>query len=120
MGGSVALIAATRVQPPVDAVVELSGEADPTQLLGIPLNAGAAVQQLAVPTMFVVTNNEQYTSVDETRAMYHAAKTSDKRLEVLRPVRWSARVGVAHQRKWRGVSSVTTKVTEFITAHTRS
>jgi dienelactone hydrolase len=83
MGGSAALIAATRVQPPVDVVVELSGQADPTSQLGIPLNAGAAVAQLAVPAMFVVANNDPYTSVQETRAMYQAAKTADKRLEVL-------------------------------------
>ena len=53
MGGSAALIAATRVKPPVDPVVELSGQAKPTSLLRIPLNRGA-VQQLTVPTMFVV------------------------------------------------------------------
>jgi alpha-beta hydrolase superfamily lysophospholipase len=84
MGGSAVLIAGTRVEPPVDAVVELSGQADPTsQLGGIPLNAGAAVAQLAVPTMFMVANNDAYTTVEETRAMHQAAKAGDKRLEVL-------------------------------------
>ena len=83
MGGSAALIAAARVQPPVDAVVELSGEANPTSLLHIPLNAEAAVQVLTVPAMFVGANLDQFTSVDETRAMYQAHKTADKRLLVL-------------------------------------
>jgi pimeloyl-ACP methyl ester carboxylesterase len=41
MGGAAVLIAATRVQPPVAAVVSLSAETDPTSLVGgIPLNAG--------------------------------------------------------------------------------
>ena len=83
IGGSAALIAATRVQPPIDAVISLSGEANPTSLLHLPLNARAAVQQLTVPAMFVVANLDQYTSVDETRAMYQTDKSADKRLLVL-------------------------------------
>jgi dienelactone hydrolase len=84
MGGVAVLIAGTRVQPPVAVVVSLSGEPDPTSLVGgIPLNAGAVVDQLTVPTMFVVATNDSYVSVGETRAMYRAVKTDDKRLEVL-------------------------------------
>jgi dienelactone hydrolase len=84
MGGSAVLIAGTRVRPPVAAVVELSGETDPTNLVGgIPLDAGAAVGRLAVPSMFVVATNDRYAPVAETRAMYQAAKARDKRLEVL-------------------------------------
>ena len=65
-------------------MVSLSGEVDPTSLVGgIPLNAGAAVKRLAVPTMLVVATNDRYTSVEETRAMYRAVKAHDKRLEVL-------------------------------------
>jgi alpha-beta hydrolase superfamily lysophospholipase len=83
MGGSAALIAATRAQPPVDAVISLSGEANPTSLLHIPLNAQAAVRRLTVPAMFVVADLDQYTSVEETRAMYRIDHTADKRLLVL-------------------------------------
>jgi dienelactone hydrolase len=84
MGGAAVLIAGTRVQPPVAAVVSLSGETDPTSLVGgIPLNAGAAVKQLAVPTMFVVATNDRYVSVEETRTMHRAVKTRSKRLEVV-------------------------------------
>jgi esterase/lipase len=43
----------------------------------------AAVAQLAVPTMFVVADNDPYASVDETRAMHQATEASDNRLEVL-------------------------------------
>jgi len=121
MGGSAVLIAGTRVQPPVDAVVELSGQADPTsQLGGIPLNAGAAVQQLTVPTMFVVANNDAYTSVEETRAMHQAAKASDKRLEVLSS-EFNGRHGWGLLTDTRGekFSSAATTATEFIAAHTR-
>jgi dienelactone hydrolase len=84
MGGAAVLIAATRVQPPVAAVVSLSAETDPTSLVGgIPLNAGAAVTQLRVPTMLVVATHDNYVSVAETRAMYQAVKSGGKRIEVL-------------------------------------
>jgi dienelactone hydrolase len=121
MGGAAVLIAGTKVQPPVAAVVALSGEVDPTSLVGgIPLNAGAAVKQLAVPTMLVVATNDRYAPVDETRAMYQALKTRDKRLEVL-----SGRFDGLHG--WEllnnatggGFTSVARKVASFIAAHTR-
>ena len=121
MGGSAALIAATRAQPPVDAVVELSGEADLTSQLGIPLNAAAAVGQLAVPTMFMVANNDAYTTVEETRAMYQAAKTADKRLEVL-PGRFNGMHGwgMLNEVGSGRLSSAATTVTAFVAAHTSS
>ena len=121
MGGSAALIAATRVQPPVNAVVELSGQADLTSQLGIPLNAGAAVTQLAVPAMFVVANYDAYTTVEETRAMYQAAKTADKRLEVL-PTKFEGLHGwgMLPEVSSGGVSSAAATVTEFLAAHTGS
>jgi pimeloyl-ACP methyl ester carboxylesterase len=118
MGGSAALIAATRARPPVDAVVALSGEANPTTLLHLPLNARAAVPQLTVPAMFVVANLDQYTSVDETRAMYQAAKNTDKHLLVL-PSQFNGFHG------WQvltnvggGFSSTAATVAEFTAAHT--
>jgi dienelactone hydrolase len=84
MGASAVLIAGTQVKPPVAAVVSLSGEPNPTNLVGgIPLNAGAAIAQLTVPTMFVVATDDRYASVKETRTMYRAVKTDAKRLEVL-------------------------------------
>jgi dienelactone hydrolase len=84
MGGAAALIAGSQLQPPLAAVVSLSGETDPTELVGgIPLDAGAAVEHLRVPTMLVVAANDQYVSVGETRTMYQAVETSDKRLLAL-------------------------------------
>jgi dienelactone hydrolase len=118
MGGSAALIAATRVQPAVAAVVSLSGEANPTTLLHLPLNARAAVPRLTVPAMFVVANLDQYTSVAETRAMYQAAKTTGKRLVVL-PSQFNGFHG------WQvltnvggGFSATAAAVAGFIAAHT--
>jgi alpha-beta hydrolase superfamily lysophospholipase len=118
MGGTAALIAATRLRPPIDAVVSLSGAANPTSLLHIPLNAQAAVQQLTVPAMFVLANLDQFTSVDETRAMYQAAKTTDKRLLVL-PGQFDGFHGWQVLTNTSGAfSSTAAKVTEFIAAHT--
>jgi dienelactone hydrolase len=118
MGGSAALIAATGAQPAVDAVVELSGEANPTSLLHIPLNARAAVGQLTVPAMFLVANYDQYTTVDETRAMYQAAKTADKRFLVL-PNQFDGFHGWQVLTNTSGkFSRAATRVTDFIAAHT--
>jgi dienelactone hydrolase len=119
MGGSAALIAATRVQPPVAAVVSLSAEANPTSLLHIPLNAQAAVQQLTVPAMFVVANLDQYTTVEETRAMYQADKTAAKRLLVLAG-QFDGFHGWQVLTDASGAFSPTvTKVAAFLAAHTR-
>jgi dienelactone hydrolase len=116
MGGSAALIAATRVKPPVDPVFELSGQAKPTSLLRIPLNGRGAVQQLTVPTMFVVSNYDQYTSVDEPRAMYQTYQTNkpaEKRLLVL-PGQFDGCHGwMALTNASGGFSSTTNKVAEF-------
>jgi dienelactone hydrolase len=120
MGGSAALIAATRVQPPIDAVISLSGEANPTSVLHLPLNARAAVQQLTVPALFVVANLDQLTTVDETRAMYQSDKTADKRLLVL-PNQYEGFHGWQVLTEANGAfSSTASKVAEYIAAHTGS
>jgi pimeloyl-ACP methyl ester carboxylesterase len=122
MGGAAVLIAGTRIQPPVAAVVSLSGEADPTNLVGgIPLNAGTAVAQLTVPTMFVIATNDRYASVQEARAMYRAVKTGDKRLEVLSGDfdglhGWALLKNPATGEEFGPVAA---KVAAFLTAHTR-
>jgi dienelactone hydrolase len=122
MGGAAVLIAGTKVQPPVAAVVSLSGEPDPTSLVGgIPLNAGAAVRQLSVPTMLVVATNDGDVSVAETRAMYKAVKTDDKRLEVLSGDfdglhGWALLKNPATGEEFGPVAA---KATAFVAAHTR-
>jgi dienelactone hydrolase len=122
MGGAAVLIAGTRVQPPVAAVVSLSGEPDPTSLVGgIPLNAGAVVDQLRVPTMLVVATNDGTVSVAQTRAMYRAVKSGDKRLEVLSGDfdgghGWDLLKNPATGEEFGPVAA---KVAAFLTAHTR-
>ena len=122
MGGAAVLIAGTRVQPPVTAVVSLSGEPDPTSLVGgIPLNAGAVVDQLTVPTMFVVATNDGTVSVAETRTMYQALRTKGKRLEVLSGDfdglhGWDLLRNPATGEQFGPVAA---KVAAFLTAHTR-
>jgi alpha-beta hydrolase superfamily lysophospholipase len=121
MGGAAVLIAGTRVQPPPVAVVSVSGETDPTSLVGsIPLNAGAAVNQLTVPTMLVVATNDRYVSVEETRTMYQAVKNRDKRLEVLsgpfdRRHGWQ----LLNDPAGGELTSVATNVAAFLIAHSR-
>ena len=121
MGGAAALIAGTRVQPPLAGVVSLSGETDPTDLVGgIPLDAGAAVGQLNVPTMLVVATNDQYVSVEETRMMYRAAATRDKRLLVLSK-EFDGRHGVEllTDPATGRFTSVAPQVATFLAAHSR-
>jgi hypothetical protein len=98
-------------------VVSLSGEADPTSLVGgIPLHAGTAVKQLIVPTMFVVATNDTYASVADTGEMYQAVKGGGKRLEVL-----SGSFDGLHG--WRLLTDPASgqfgSVAAFLTAHTR-
>ena len=123
MGGAAVLIAGTRVKPPVAAVVSLSGEPDPTSLVGaIPLHAGAVVDQLRVPTMFVVATNDNYASVAETRAMYQAVKAGDKRLEVLSGDFDGLHGWALLQNPATGAEfgPVAAKMAAFLTAHTGS
>jgi alpha-beta hydrolase superfamily lysophospholipase len=122
MGGAAVLIAGTRIKPPVAAVVSLSGEPDPTNLVGgIPLNARAAVAQLRAPTMLVVATNDRYVSVQETRTMYRAVKSDAKRLEVISgdfdgSHGWELLKDPARGEEFGPVAA---KVAAFLTAHTR-
>lgn len=83
MGATAVLVAGAVIRPPVAAVVSLSGERDLTSLIGLPLNAGAAVPHLGSPTMYVVATDDSDAPVEETRAMYRATRAADKRIMVL-------------------------------------
>jgi pimeloyl-ACP methyl ester carboxylesterase len=121
MGGTAVLIAGTRVRPQVDAVVSVSGVPDPTSRIGIPLNAGAVLGQLAVPTMLLVATNDSVVSVEETQAMHRSVKAGAKRLEVL-----TDEYDGGHG--WRlltdpatgELGSVAAGVAAFLTGHTRN
>lgn len=118
MGGAAALIAGTRVRPPLAAVVSLSGEPDPTELVGgIPLDAAAVIGQLRVPTMFVVATHDRYVSVEQTRALHRAVRTKDKQLLTLSG-EFDGRHGreLLVDRSTGRFSSVATRVAAFLAA----
>jgi pimeloyl-ACP methyl ester carboxylesterase len=83
MGATAVLIAGASMRPPPAAVVSLSGERDLTRLIGLPLNAGAAVGHLTSPTLYLVATGDSDAPVGQTRAMYRATRAADKRLVVL-------------------------------------
>lgn len=78
LGGTAALVAATRISPPAAGVVDLSGPAEWTDL-----HALDAVRKLTLPSLFVVSRFD-VSFLADTRAMYRAAASKDKRL-VVRP-----------------------------------
>lgn len=122
MGGAAVLVAGATLRPPVAAVVSLSGESDPSSVVGLPvhtLNAGAAVTRLTSPTMFVVATDDRYASVEETRAMYRATRATDKRIEVLSGANtglhgW-ALLSDSEGRSWTPVAA---RIAAFVLDHT--
>ena len=77
-GGVVALQVAASIRPPVDAVVDLSGE---KSWMG--LDSLAAGRRLRVPALFAVAPGDRYVSVTTMRRLYQAAPARPKRLVVL-------------------------------------
>jgi pimeloyl-ACP methyl ester carboxylesterase len=78
VGGVVALQVAASIRPPVDAVVDLSGE---RRWLG--LDSLAAARRLEVPALFAVAPGDPFVSVGAMRRLYEAAPVRVKRLVVL-------------------------------------
>jgi pimeloyl-ACP methyl ester carboxylesterase len=77
-GGMVALQAAVSIRPPVDAVVDLSGE-----LRWSGLDSLAAAGRLQVPALFAVAPGDSYVSGGTMRRLYQATSIRSKRLVVL-------------------------------------
>jgi pimeloyl-ACP methyl ester carboxylesterase len=77
-GGVVALQVAASIRPPVDGVVDLSGE---RRWMG--LDSLVAARRLEVPTLFAVAPGDSYVSVGTMRQLYEAAPVRAKRLVVL-------------------------------------
>jgi pimeloyl-ACP methyl ester carboxylesterase len=84
-GATTALLAGARLGSKVASVVSLSGERDPTVVMGAsgPADAAPLLKRLVSPTLMVVATNDPTTSVDETRAMYAAVAARTKRIDVL-------------------------------------
>jgi pimeloyl-ACP methyl ester carboxylesterase len=77
-GGVVALQVAASISPPVDAVVNLSGERSWQGLDSL-----AAARRLGVPALFAVAPGDSLVSVGTMRQLYRAAPVRAKRLVVL-------------------------------------
>jgi pimeloyl-ACP methyl ester carboxylesterase len=77
MGGTAVLSAATRIRPPVAAVVSLSGASG---FGGV--DATAAMARLKVPVLFVVAADDP-PFTEQARLMHRAARARDKRLLVV-------------------------------------
>ena len=77
-GGVVALQVAASIRPPVEAVVNLSGE---RRWMG--LDSLAAARRLQVPALFAVAPGDSHVSVATMRQLYEAAPAQAKRLVVL-------------------------------------
>jgi Dienelactone hydrolase family len=78
VGGVVALQVAASLRPPVDGVVDLSGERR-----GMGLDSLSAARRLEVPALFAVAPGDRFVSVAAMRQLYEAAPVRPKRLMVL-------------------------------------
>jgi pimeloyl-ACP methyl ester carboxylesterase len=76
IGAIASLVAATRIEPPVDGVVVLSAQ---TEMSG--LDGGAAAASLRVPVLYVTSTTDEY--LGDMRALDAATTEQDKRLEVV-------------------------------------
>jgi pimeloyl-ACP methyl ester carboxylesterase len=114
MGGAVAVVAAGELGP--DALVDLSGERDTTDLTpGIAANAAAAVPRVSAPALFVVARGDRYVPVADMRGVFTRAGSKTKRLIVLPAAAghgWSMLLGL--EAKW---SPLAARVAKFIREH---
>jgi len=78
MGGAAAMVAATEISPPVDGVVNLSGE---RRVSG--LDADSAVRRSAVPLLIIASDSDRYLNAHEARALYSESVASEKQLQVV-------------------------------------
>jgi dienelactone hydrolase len=76
LGGIAALVAATRIQPPVSGIVDMSGQ---IEMGGLDATAAAAV--LHVPVLYVMSSTDEYRQ--DVRAVYAATRIADRQLEVV-------------------------------------
>jgi alpha-beta hydrolase superfamily lysophospholipase len=82
LGGVVSVMAGAKLHP--SAVVDLSGERALGPLLpGVQLDSYAPAAHLTAPSLFAVAHGDQYTSVEDMRAVYRRAGSKTKRLIVL-------------------------------------
>src|SRR5262249_17557950 len=78
MGGAAAMVAATEISPPVDGVVNLSGERPVSGL-----DADTAVWRSAVPLLIIASDSDRYLNAHDARALYAESAASEKQLRLL-------------------------------------
>jgi alpha-beta hydrolase superfamily lysophospholipase len=82
LGGIAALVAAPSIRPAVDGIVAVSA---PAAIAG-QLNARPVVPRIRVPTLYVVSAQDQnppYDFAADAQTLYDATGTAEKRLEVV-------------------------------------
>jgi alpha-beta hydrolase superfamily lysophospholipase len=104
MGATAVLVGAVASQPAVDGVVSLSA---PTNVSTV--NAEAAVQLLAVPTLFVAAERDDPFNVD-AQTLFDASVAREKHLELLPG-------SAAHGSGLLAFASVRTLFDEFLRVH---
>ena len=77
MGGTAVLVTAAQLQPPVQAVISVSGPASYT-----PLDASVTAPKLTVPVFYSAGADDESFASDET-AMYRATAGKDKALDIV-------------------------------------
>jgi dienelactone hydrolase len=85
-GGTLAVVAGAAAGPSVNGVIDLSGPADVSFLYGdIPgrIDSLGSAPHLAVPSLFVVSQDDPATTVGEITAVYKAVPNANKKLLVL-------------------------------------
>lgn len=79
MGGAAAMVAASETRPPVDGVVNLSGERSVSGL-----DADRAVRGSAVPLCVIASDSDRYLNAHDASAIYSESATTDKQLRIVR------------------------------------
>ncbi len=73
------MVAASETRPPVDGVVNLSGERNVSGL-----DADRAVRRSAVPLFVIASDSDRYLNARDASALYSESATTDKQLRILR------------------------------------
>jgi len=115
LGGVVSVMAGAKLHP--SAVVDLSGERALGPLLpGVQLDSYGPATALTAPALFVVARGDQYTSVEDMRAVYRRAASTTKQLIVLPDGGGHGWDMLANGLSW---SPLAKTVLRFVKAHAR-
>ena len=84
MGGTIAVVAGATLHPRPAGVVNLSGEADLSGFLSSSsdVDAMAAAPRLRAPSLFLVSRDDRYAPLEDTRRVYRRTAAATKRLVV--------------------------------------